>query len=80
MISCEQFAERVTPYLEGRVPYGERLGLWMHSVLCPHCRKYLRQMAAVVDMMGDLDGRESVDEEMKADLMNAYRKKKGEES
>ncbi len=54
MITCEEFAERVTAYLEGTVPMGERMGLWLHKMMCHHCRRYFNQMKLVVDLMGEV--------------------------
>ncbi len=54
MITCEHMTNRITDYLEGTVPRGERIGMWLHLLLCHHCRRYVRQMRRVIDMMGDL--------------------------
>lgn len=74
MMSCEEFSDRVTAYLEGRVPYGERVGMWMHSMICGHCRNYLRQMSELVTLMSKVDEEDSsVDPDQKDELMEAFR-------
>lgn len=81
MMTCEEFSDRVTAYLEGRVPYGERLGMWFHSMLCRHCRNYLRQMAELVDLMSEVDAQDdaSMDRDQKDQLMDAFRAANGGE-
>lgn len=61
MITCEEFTGRITAYLDKSVPMGERMGLWMHAVLCKHCRRYLRQFEAVIELAGEVDGREPIE-------------------
>lgn len=54
MMSCEEFTQKVGDYLEGRVPMGDRMGMWLHEILCKPCRWYRKQMELVVDLTGDL--------------------------
>ncbi len=78
MISCEEFTDRVTAYLEGRVPMGEKMGMWMHSVLCKHCRRYLQQMKLVVDLSGEvsnIEAAEGPDEATKNELLEQFRQR-----
>lgn len=86
MITCEEFTNRVTEYLEGSVPRGERFGMWLHLVLCHHCRRYLRQMKEVVDLLHDVphtpqsgsaDKLPGADEATKAQLLEQFRKSRG---
>lgn len=50
MLTCEEFASKVSEYLDGHVVGGERLSMWVHSAICGHCRRYLHQIGAVVDL------------------------------
>jgi predicted anti-sigma-YlaC factor YlaD len=82
MITCEEFAQRVTAYLEGTVPMGERLGLWLHKTMCPHCRRYFNQMKLVVDLMGEVpevDPAGCPDEAAKKDLLEKFRQRQSSE-
>ena len=76
MMSCEEFTDQVTAYLEGNVPYGQRIGMWLHTVMCKHCRNYLEQMAQVARLAGEL-GDEASDEPSRPEncdeLMEAFR-------
>ena len=60
MISCEELTDRVTDYLDGRLPMGQKMGTWLHLALCHHCRRYIRQMKQTIDLVSelpkDLDG------------------------
>ncbi|MFB6264821.1 MAG: hypothetical protein ABEL76_14525 [Bradymonadaceae bacterium] len=76
-MTCEEFTDRVTDYLEGRVPFGERIGMWMHSIICEHCRRYMEQMRRVVELsdeLGERDEREVAgpDSEMKGELLEEF--------
>lgn len=78
MMTCEEFTENVTEYLEGRVPYGERIGMWFHAVLCGPCKRYLEQMREVVDLcdeLGEEESRDGAPEEVKDDLLEKFRHK-----
>lgn len=75
MMECDEFTDRVTDYLEGRVPFGERLGIWLHSAMCVHCRRYLNQMREVVDLMGEIDGADAekgCPDDVKEDLLSKF--------
>jgi anti-sigma factor ChrR (cupin superfamily) len=75
MITCEEFTDRITAYLEGSVPMGERMGLWMHALLCKHCRRYLRQFEAVIELVGELDRAQpaELDEATRQRLLELFR-------
>lgn len=78
MITCEEFAQRVTAYLEGTVPMGERMGLWLHKTMCHHCRRYFNQMKLVVDLLGDvpdIEATDGCDKTAKQELLETFRKR-----
>lgn len=82
MMTCEEFAENVTEYLEGNVPFAERIGMWFHTLLCDHCRRYLEQMRQTAELLGQLGEAEpeadSPDDELKRDLIEQFRDKQVE--
>lgn len=86
MMSCEEFTDEVGDYIEGTLPFGERIQMWLHAFLCDHCKTYLEQMRDVADLMGDLGERwskhpdEEAPEELKGDLLDSYREKVDGES
>lgn len=50
MISCREFTQSLTQYMEGQLPAGGRMGIVMHSLMCSHCRRYARQVRLVVSL------------------------------
>ena len=76
MITCEEFADKTSDYLEGRVPYGERVGMWIHTLMCEPCRRYLEQVRQTVDFIqevGEREHDEGAPDEVKEDLMEQFR-------
>ena len=54
MLTCKQLTEVVTDYLEGRMPFGQRVSFHMHVGMCRHCRAYLRSMSMTMKALGKL--------------------------
>ncbi len=54
MLTCRDLTEQCTDYLEGRLPFGQRLGFQLHLAMCRHCRAYLRQLRATIHALGRL--------------------------
>lgn len=70
MMSCSEITELVTAYLDRRMPLSQRMAFRMHMLMCPHCRRYLRQVRATVALTGKLPT-EPVPEEVREDLVRA---------
>lgn len=69
-MTCREFTDKVTEYLEGQVPYGEHIGMWMHSLMCVHCRHYLDQIEDITELLGELGDHER-DEGAPAEVKSA---------
>lgn len=54
MLTCREITALVTDYIQGKLPFGQRVKFWMHLSMCRHCRRYLRQMRATVKLAGQL--------------------------
>lgn len=54
MLKCQEVTELVTRYLERQMPWRERVSFRYHLALCPHCRRYVRQMRATIMALGRL--------------------------
>jgi anti-sigma factor ChrR (cupin superfamily) len=52
VLKCRDFAELVTPYLEGALPLRTRLAAAVHLRLCDPCRRYLDQMRRTINLLG----------------------------
>ncbi len=44
MLKCNAVTELVTDYAEGALPFGTRLGVRFHLILCAMCRNYVDQV------------------------------------
>jgi anti-sigma factor RsiW len=79
MLSCQEVTELITRYLERRMPPGERLRFLVHISMCPHCRRYLRQMRATVRALGQLSTEPPPQEVREAMRQHLRHWKKGRE-
>jgi anti-sigma factor ChrR (cupin superfamily) len=52
MMNCEHFTASISDYMEGRMSTGERMGIFAHSLMCKHCRRFKRQLQVVVKLAG----------------------------
>lgn len=49
MLKCQHVEQRADALVDGeKLPLGERLALRIHLMICRHCRRYLRQLRALV--------------------------------
>jgi anti-sigma factor RsiW len=53
-MTCQEFVELVTAYLEGTLPEAQRLAFEEHMELCPGCDHYLAQFRQTIDLLGEL--------------------------
>jgi len=53
-LTCKEFVELVTDYLEGALPAPTRRRFDEHMVTCPYCQTYLEQMRHTVRTLGHL--------------------------
>ena len=72
MLSCQQLTELCTDYLEGRLPFGQRLSFQLHLGMCRHCRAYLRQMRSTVATLGCLPA-EPMPADVQQELLARFR-------
>lgn len=71
-LTCREFVEIVTEYLEGTLPSGERGRFEAHLAVCPPCQIYLEQIRETIRLSGELT-EESISAEAKAELLQAFR-------
>jgi len=72
MATCEEVSERVAELLEGKLPAGQRLALWVHFKMCPPCAAYYAQIALTVKTLGQIPPEEPP-EPLKAEVLAAFR-------
>jgi anti-sigma factor RsiW len=71
-LTCEEFVELVTDYLEGRMAPAERARFEEHLAICDGCQAYLEQMRETLAALGRLPEEELSDEARDA-LLAAFR-------
>ena len=72
MLTCQQMTELVTAYLEGALPFSDRLRFHLHLGTCRHCRRYLRQMRVTVRLLRRVPA-EPVPDEVMQSLLERFR-------
>jgi predicted anti-sigma-YlaC factor YlaD len=77
MLTCQQVTEIVTDYLEGEMPFWQRVQFQLHIGMCRHCREYLRQMKATIETMGRLPD-EPIPDDVKDELRSRLRNLSGD--
>ncbi len=53
-MTCKDFVEIITDYLEGTMPLLLRIRFHLHLGLCLGCRRYLHQMKQTIRTLGKL--------------------------
>ena len=53
-LTCQQFVEVLTDYLEGALEPGERGELERHLVICRGCSNYAEQMRSTIGLLSRL--------------------------
>ena len=71
-LSCQEFVELVTDYLEGALPEEERLRFEDHISRCDGCTAYLEQIRQTVAVVGRLT-EDAISPEAERELLEAFR-------
>jgi predicted anti-sigma-YlaC factor YlaD len=77
-VTCHEFVEVVTDYLEGALPEEHADLVEEHLVLCVSCKAYLDQLEATVRALPDAARDEPVPEATHEALLSAFRDWKAE--
>jgi anti-sigma factor RsiW len=70
-LTCEEFVELVTAYLEGTLSDSDRRAFEEHMDLCPGCDHYLDQYRTTIDLLGELP-QESLSPPARERLLEAF--------
>jgi anti-sigma factor RsiW len=71
-LSCQEFVELVTDYLEDALDESARTRFEHHMALCPGCDVYLRQMERTATLLGSIPA-ESLSQDAQSTLLDAFR-------
>lgn len=58
-MTCQEFVEVLTEYLEGALDASERADIERHIVICRGCSTYVEQMRSTIDLLGRLSADEA---------------------
>jgi anti-sigma factor ChrR (cupin superfamily) len=75
--TCREVRERLTEYAEGALTRRERLGLWLHLLVCPACAAFRRGLLALPRLAKDLLGPGAAAPEAGTALREALRRLAG---
>lgn len=70
-MTCEEFVELVTAYLDDTLPTDQRRAFEEHLALCPGCDRYLAQFRTTIDLLGELP-QESISSPARERLLDAF--------
>jgi anti-sigma factor RsiW len=71
-LTCQEFVELVTDYLEGALDDTTRVRFEHHLGLCHGCEVYLRQMEETASRLGAIPA-ESLSADAQSTLLDAFR-------
>jgi anti-sigma factor RsiW len=71
-ITCREFVELATDFLEGRLPALERDRFEDHLALCPGCQAYMEQLRETLRALGRIP-EESLSAAAREELLHAFR-------
>ena len=71
-LTCQDFVELVTDYLDGALDEDAMTRFEQHLALCQGCETYLNQMKETASRLGEVPV-ESLSEEMQSTLLSAFR-------
>jgi anti-sigma factor RsiW len=71
-ITCREFVELATDYLEGRLASADHERFEDHLALCPGCQAYMDQLRATLQALGRIP-EESLSAEARAELLHTFR-------
>jgi anti-sigma factor RsiW len=75
-MTCEEFVELVTAYLEGILSVQDRRAFDEHLALCAGCERYLAQFRTTIDLLGELP-QESLSSPGRERLLDAFAEWRG---
>ena len=65
MLSCKQVVADADHLIAGEPTLHKKMAIWLHLIICVHCRRYLRQLRLLLRSLPHLKSR-STDEQVDA--------------
>lgn len=66
MLSCKDVNKNSDQYIDQELSLRQRINIKMHLLMCVHCRRYLKQMAATVNSLRTLPQDDCSDQQTEA--------------
>jgi anti-sigma factor RsiW len=76
VLNCDEFVELVTAYLDGALDPATEQRFVAHLAECDGCDRYLAQIRATMDALGELPA-ESLSDDARDRLLTAFREWRG---
>jgi anti-sigma factor RsiW len=70
-LTCQEFVELATSYLEGALPAGDRAAFEEHIAHCEGCERYLHQLRRTIDLLGAVPD-DALSEPARQELLDAF--------
>jgi anti-sigma factor RsiW len=71
-ITCREFVEMVTDYLEGQIAAVQRHAIEVHLGVCPGCDEYVKQMRLTIGALRGLASDERLEQGTRDEIMRAF--------
>ncbi|HVF79268.1 MAG TPA: zf-HC2 domain-containing protein [Solirubrobacteraceae bacterium] len=72
-VTCREFVEVLTDYLENALDPAERADIERHIVICRGCSNYVEQMRSTVDLLGRIVAGGDGDAVQREKLLSIFR-------
>jgi anti-sigma factor RsiW len=72
-VTCKEFVEVLTDYLDGALEPAERADIERHIVICRGCSNYLEQMRSTIDLLGRIGEQEGANGQGNEKLLSMFR-------
>ena len=56
MLTCQEVTAKASLMVDGELGFGERIGVFVHLMMCANCRRFARQFKALVASMASRRG------------------------
>jgi hypothetical protein len=65
MLSCKETTALASQRLDEKLSWSTRSTMWVHLLICVHCRRYVKQLRTVVAVIARHVHRQLTDEEIR---------------
>lgn len=77
MLTCREVTERSNQYIDGELDFWPAMEVRMHLLACRYCRRFMKQMRAVADLIHKT-GYTLPEDKVEPKLLEAFRKRRDE--